>query len=242
MTQKIFILAEPRSGSTWLLKTLNSHKNINLSGELFNHAAFKEVLRFHGIGKENFYTCIDYLENKLTGERDKYSGCKILLPQLLMISDEFPGWFIKNYKDSSFIFLYRENTVLSLISLTIAHTYKTWHITKTEDIKKRTVHINIERFYSQLERTRHVRSKFLELFSALGVKSLTLTYEALTQKERIVEKICEFLQISDKRFTFSSEKKGNPFPPKDIIENYEEVKNYLKRYPHYYQMLLQHQK
>lgn len=47
----LFILAEPRSSSSWLLETLNSHPDITLASELYNHVQFQEVQSFHQIEK-----------------------------------------------------------------------------------------------------------------------------------------------------------------------------------------------
>jgi hypothetical protein len=58
--------------------------------------------------------------------------------------------------------------------------------------------------------------------------------------KRCIKEICNFLAIPYKRkqITFSAEKKGNPFKAAEVIENYEEVKKQLKKYPEYYRMLL----
>jgi hypothetical protein len=220
------------------METLNSHKDIHLAGELYNHAAFKEVLNFHQAKRENFAECVNYLEKKLT-KKNKYTGCKILLNQPLIISADFPAYFIENYRDSYFIFLYRENIAESHISLRIAHTYQIWHCEKNEDIKKRTVHINPDVFYSKLEKSRQTREKYLELLKAFNVKKFHLTYEALFEnKSKMIGEICDFLSISARNIIFSSEKKGNPFRPEEIVENFEEVKQFLRNYPHYYEMLV----
>lgn len=235
---KFFILAEPRSGSSWLMKTLNSHKDIHLAGEFYNHAAFKEVLNFHQTKRENFAECIDYLEKKLI-KKNKYTGCKILLNQLLMISDDFPAYFIRHYKDAYFIFLCRENIIEAQLSLKIAHTYQIWHCEKDEDVKKRTMHINPDVFYSKLEKSRQTRERYMESLKAFNVKKFHLTYEALFEnKSKMIREICGFLGISAGNIRPSSEKKGTPFPPEEIVENFEEVKQFLRNYPHYYEMLV----
>jgi LPS sulfotransferase NodH len=222
------------------METLNSHKDITLSSELYNHAMFKKVTEFQQMEKKNFSICIDYLENKLAQKTNKYIGCKILLNQLELISDDFSAYFIKNYKNSYFIFLYRENMIDSQISLRIAHTYNIWHVKNNEDIKKRKIHFSLNHLYRNLEQSKLFRDRMLKQLENFGVKKIKMSYEKLFKdREQSIKKICDFLNISKRYINFSSEKKGNPLPPEDIIENYEEVKNYLKRYPHYYQMLLQ---
>jgi LPS sulfotransferase NodH len=238
----LFILAEPRSGSSWLLETLNSHRDITLESELYNHAIYEEVKSFHQIEKERLGTCIDYLENKLARLarlHNKYIGCKILINQLRFISPDFPRYFIENYRQAYFIFLLRENAVSAQISLKIAHTHQIWHCTKDEDITKKKVHIHPPEFYNNLERFREQKDTAWKLLEAYEVKRIRLTYEELfADKDAVIKKICTFLHIPAGHIIFSTEKKGNPFRPEEIVENYDEVKEYLKKYPHYYAMLL----
>jgi len=235
----LFILAEPRSGSSWLLETLNSHRDIALESELYNQAIYGEVKSFQQIEKEKLGTCIAYLENKLARERKKYTGCKILINQLRFISPDFPRYFIENYRQAHFIFLLRENAVSAQISLTIAHRHQIWHCTKDEDIKKKKVHIRPPELYTNLERFRELKETAWKLLEDYEVNRIRLTYEELfADKDAVIKRICKFLNIPAGRIVFSTEKKGNPFRPEEIIENYEEVKEYLEKYPHYYEMLL----
>ncbi|MDQ1350048.1 MAG: hypothetical protein QG657_349 [Acidobacteriota bacterium] len=237
----LFILAEPRSGSSWLLETLNSHPDITLASELYNHVLFPEIQSFHQIEKEKLGICIDYLENKLAQlarEHKKFIGCKILINQLRFISPGFPHYFIENYRHANFIFLLRENAVAAQISLVIAHTHHIWHCTKNEDIKKKKVHIHSPELYKNLERFRELKDTTWKLLEDYDVKRIRLSYEELfADKDKGIEKICTFLGIPIGRIVYSTEKKGNPFRPEEIIENYEEVKEYLKKYPQYYAML-----
>ena len=238
MTKRFFILAEPRSGSSWLLETLNSHQEITLFSELYNHVLFREVNQFLGTAKDNFHQCIQYLENKLTQKNNRYTGCKILFNQLELISAAFSKYFIDHYKNSCFIFLYRENMFATQVSLRLAHTYNIWHVKKDEDIKKRKIHLNVAHLYNNLEKSRAVKEKILTQLENFGAKKMIISYEQLfaDQKGRIKD-ICKFLAIPCKYIKFSSEKKGNPFKAEEVVENFEEVKEFLKQYPHYFQML-----
>ncbi len=235
--QRIFILSEPRAGSSWLMKTLNSHEEITLLSELYNHAMFEEVLNFHQIKREEFYLSIDYLEKKFA-ENNKYIGCKILLNQLNLISTDFPVYFIERYKNSYFIFLYRENEVAAYVSLKIAHTYKIWHLHKTEDIKKRTVHIDPMDLRERIEENILLRNRILGQLDKQKAKIFKISYEELfLNREKSITGICNFLNVSEKNIVFSSEKKSNPFVMEEIIENFEEVSSHLKKYPCYHEML-----
>jgi LPS sulfotransferase NodH len=223
------------------METLNSNKEISLSSELFNAAMFKKVSDFHQIEKENFSVCIDYLENKLSQKSNTYIGCKILLNQLEQISHDFAGYFINNYKNSYFIFLYRENMIDTQISLRIAHSYDVWHVKKNEEIKKRKVQVGLNHLFKNLEKSKRMRDKILRHLENCGVKKINITYEELFKdREKNLKKICTFLNISRASIQFSDEKKGNPFKAEEVVENFEEVKEFLKKYPHYYKMLVKH--
>ncbi len=239
MTQRLFILAEPRSGSSWLLETLNSHPGIILCSELYNQALFQEVNRFHGIGKDKFHHCIQYLENKLKQKNNRYTGCKILFNQLELISADFSKYFIDKYKNSYFIFLYRENMFAAQVSLRIAHTYDTWHVNKDTDIKKRKIHLNLTHLYKNLEKSRAVKEKILNQLENSAAPKMIITYEQLfADKKGRIKDICKFLEIPGTGIRFSSEKKGNPFKAEEVVENFAEVKQFLKQFPHYYEMLV----
>lgn len=238
MKKRLFILAAPRSGSSWLLETLNSHQEITLFSELYNHAMFPEVNQFRGTGKDNFHQCILYLENKLAQKNNRYTGCKILFNQLELISNDFSTYFIDHYKNSCFIFLYRKNMFDAQVSVRIAHEYNIWHVKKNEDIKKRKIHLNLTHLYKNLEKNRAVKEKILNQLENFVAKKMIINYEELfaNQKGRIKD-ICKFLEIPGKHIRFSSEKKGNPFKAEEVVENFTEVKQFLKQYPHYYEML-----
>jgi LPS sulfotransferase NodH len=220
------------------METLNSHEDIQLEGELYNHTTYQEVLDLHRAKEEKFAECIDYLENKII-KMNKYIGCKILINQLLMISTDFPGYFIRHYQDANFIFLTRENMIETQLSLKIAHTYKRWHCKKSEDIKKRTVHIDPKELYSKLERSRNRREKYQDLLKTFGVRKFHLTYEALFEnKAKMIGEICGFLGIDAGNIEFSNEKKGNPFRAEEIVENFGEVEQFLRHHPYYHEMLI----
>ena len=125
------------------------------------------------------------------------------------------------------------------VSLRIAHTYDIWHVKKDTDIKKRKIHLNLTHLYKNLEKSRAVKEKILNQLENSGAKKMIITYEQLfaDQKGRIKD-ICKFLEIPGKGIRFSSEKKGNPFKAEEVVENFAEVKQFLKQYPHYYEMLV----
>lgn len=236
---RLFILAEPRSGSSWLMETLNSHPDIALRSELYNHAMYREALAFRDLPEARFPECIHYAEDKVT-PGTRYAGCKILLNQLELISRAFPAYFMNHYQDAHFIFLYRRNLLHAHVSLRIAHACGIWHINKNDPVKKRTVRIDPADLFAKIEQSVQRRAFYMQLLEDVKAKYYTLSYEDLfTGTERAISSIFRFLDISGGRITFSTEKKGNPFTLSTVIENFDEVNDFFQQHPEYYRMLLQ---
>jgi hypothetical protein len=221
------------------METLNSHPDIALLPELYNHAQHDKVLRFRGLGEERFEECIHYLEAFFSGTA-RYTGCKILLNQLELISRAFPAYFMQRYRDAHFIFLYRRNLLHAHISLRIAHASGVWHRKKNDPVKKRTVRIDPADLYAKIEQSAHRRAAYLRLLEDGKARYCSLSYEDLfAGPGKEILSIFRFLDIPGKRITFSTEKKGNPFAPCSVIENFDEVKLFFQEHPEYYHMLLQ---
>jgi LPS sulfotransferase NodH len=236
---RLFILAEPRSGSSWLMETLRSHPDITMLPELYNDVQYSEVLGFKGLEEDRFAECIHYLEAFFV-DTTRYTGCKILLNHLELISSEFPEYFMQHYRDAHFIFLCRRNLLHAHISLRIAHSCGIWHSKQNDPVKKRTVRIDPADLYAKIEKSVHRRASYVQLLENVQAKYFALTYEDLfAGPVRAVSSLLRFLDISDTRITFSTEKKGNPFALSTVIENFDEVKDFFQQHSEYYRMLLQ---
>lgn len=241
VNQRLFILAEPRSGSSWLMETLNSHSEIQLLGEIMNPVQNSAITKYIGGNENDFHDCLDSLERTLNAPVKKmvrFCGCKILLNQLTLIADDFPEFFLNYYNDAAFIFLYRTNLVAEQISLQIAHKYNIWHVTQENQVVLKKVKICPSVFVSKLEKSLWRRKKIWQLLNTRRLHYYPLSYEELfAERESIFEKIFAFLGVAATKVIFSSEIKGNPFQPQEVIENYQEVKSYLQQYPFFVTML-----
>jgi LPS sulfotransferase NodH len=241
-TQRLFILAEPRSGSSWLMETLNARREIQLSEEILNHVQNSEIKKYIGGHEGDFHDCLDYLERTLSAAantRIRFSGCKILLNQLTLIGDRFPELFLDFYREASFVFLYRANLVAEHISLHIAHKHNIWHVKQKDQRTLKKVHISPPALVANLEKSLRRREIIREILNAGRLHCFPLSYEELfSEKENILAEIYAFLGMAIKKVVFSDEMKGNPFRPQEVIENYQEVRAYLKAYPVFLKMLL----
>jgi hypothetical protein len=219
------------------METLDSQEKVTILPELFNHRTFPEVRQFHKIKDVLFPKCIDWLRTRLP-ESNHYFGCKILFNQLDYISKEFTEYFINYFKDSYFIILLRENLLRASFSVEIARKYNKWHCRNNHEIRKRIIKVDTELLFKKLERKRALREKILNKFMNCDIKKIIMTYEQLFENtKREVERICKFLDISYRGIIHSAEVKGNPYPLEEVIINYQEVENYFKQYPFYYNML-----
>jgi LPS sulfotransferase NodH len=236
--KRLFIIAEPRSGSSWLMKTLSSHNEIDLLSELYNHNVHKKVDEFHEIPDEKFIKCIDYLELKLSHINNRYIGCKILIPQFYRFNKNFAEYFIEHYKNAYFLILTRRNMIKCQVSLCVAHTYNKWHIKTINDLAIRKVELKLPHLIENLEAFNLFRKSIFYALEKFNAKYIHITYENLFKNINLnLNNICYFLGLSSNKFKNSNEVKGNPYKLNEIVENYEETKEYLRNYPKYYNML-----
>jgi len=253
--KRLFILAEPRSGSSWLMETLNSHREIQLMtevlnsgqpiqslGELLNHVLNSEIKKYIGGSERDLHDCLDYLEKTLAAPREKkvrFCGCKILLNQLTLIGNGFPEKFLEFFRNALFIFLYRTNLVAEQISLQLAHKRNVWHVNQQEQIALNKISISPSVLVANLEKSLERRERMRRLLAVGGQPCLAFSYEEFFADAAIaLRKIFDFLGLADRNVAFSRELKGNPFRPRQVIENFDEVRAYLESYPLLLQMLL----
>jgi LPS sulfotransferase NodH len=240
--QRMFILAEPRSGSSWLMETLGSHAEIQLLGEILNQAQNSDIKKYQNGSAADFRGCLDYLEgilNARTNQKGRFGGCKILLNQLDLIGHDFPAFFLDFYHDASFIFLYRANIVAAQISLQIAHRHDAWHAKQVDEIALKKVRIPPRFLIANLKKCLWRRERIRSMLAAAGSRVHALSYEELFGDEkRSLDKIFAFLHLADRHVVRSGERRGNPFQPQETLENYSEIEMSLQSHPDFHGMLL----
>jgi uncharacterized protein (DUF433 family) len=84
MGKKVFIFAESRSGSNWLVETLNSHPHISMLKEILQYAHRNKYYEEQKRNDEYFKygSDVEYLKQRLDSSEKKWTGCKILFPEL----------------------------------------------------------------------------------------------------------------------------------------------------------------
>jgi len=242
MPSRLLLLAEPRSGSSWLMETLNSHPGIDLRSEILNHKLNDAVAEFIDGGPEAQRACLEYLENQLSAPAKRsarFSGCKVLLNHLTLIGRGFPDLFIDFFQQAFFIFLFRENLVLSEISVQLAHRYDIWHVKKEEQVTLRRILLEPPVLIANLERNLRRREKMRRALAAAQTRGFSLSYEELfSRRDSVLARIISFLGLDPAPLVASNEKKGNPFRPEEVIENFADVRAALQPYPQFLKMLL----
>jgi len=239
---RLFLLAEPRSGSSWLMETLNSHPGIDLQGEILNPALNGDIAKFVRGGSGEHRDCLEYLEEKLAipgKETARFSGCKVLLNQMIHIGRGFPELFLDFNRKAFFVFLYRANLVSGEISLQLAHKFDVWHVKQEEQVTLKRIHLPPRALVRNLERSLRSRNKMRRFLEAVKRRCFSLSYEELfSQRESTLARIISFLGLDPAPLVVSSELKGNPFRPEEVVENYAKVRAALEPYPHFLEMLL----
>jgi hypothetical protein len=210
-----------------------------LQGELLNQTTFPLVENFRG--RDAFSVCLLYLESQLqkSPERNNdFGGCKILLPHLFRVDHGFPEVFLKHLSGAHYLFLTRTNLIAAQVSLKIANANNVWHL-KDEAARLCKVTIDPGFLIKNMEQTQYRRRLVHDLLVGLGVKFYPLAYETMfAAPEKTLVDLCRFLELTPTGIRFSREQKGNPYPFKQTILNYEALHDSLSSYPEYLQMLL----
>lgn len=236
-----FILASPRSGSTWLQQTLDAHPKLTCLYEPSNlHAnrAFhwltlllttavaagdRDAVRDRILSRLPFRYAysLSRLDSALARSQTQMVGAKIVLPNLFAHID-FTTFFM-NYRDARVILLDRESATDALCSWSVARRTRLWH----SDIRQ---HGKIAPFtIDERLAISHIHTHLLQHKVALGMlrhldtSFISLTYEHLmSHTEQTLEHIGSFLDVEGFEVR-SCLTKLMVRPYRDIITNYDAI-------------------
>ncbi len=238
LRNRLFILAESRSGSNWLTETLNNHEDLLVLREIFHPGFRKSMVEkmdsndLLKIGKD-----IDYFEQALLGKGAQISGCKILFSQLIRVMDFYR--FLEFYKNQYMIVLTRENIIHAELSGEIARLKQNWHLMEGEPILS-PVNLDVKVFFKRLEWRRMRKAFVTEALNLFDIDYLEIGYSDLFEhRNENLGKIFGFLGV-DYQFEnlkLSKEKKSNPYTLKEMVVNYEELEDFLRPFPEYFKYL-----
>lgn len=232
--KRLFLFSDARSGSTWLINTLNAHPDISMIDEILNPDFVKN---FKASRQETDSPDLKgnarFIESYLGHLPGKYAGCKILFPQAIRFLDFYE--FLLNYRNSRFILLYRQNIVKAEISGLIANKHHRWHL--VEHKEKQTITVDPAFLYDRLMWRLSAREFCIRLLNNFCPDTLLFEYEALfADIDSNLKTIAEFLDIPLNGFKYGTEIKANPFPLNELVENYETCKQAFISHPELFQM------
>lgn len=230
-----------RCGSTVLASLLKQNPKIHWANELYMPVFMGWQLRNNGVEVvgEMVGDPIRILKRSMTGALNKYYGFEVKPFHLKHI-----GYTTKDYVEKleslsfdHFIILERKNKLRSIVSSIIAHQHENmYHLDTNEkpkvkkayvDIDEVRVDFNAQPLIKYLEEYEEQMQHLRELLKEKNL--LVLTYEEDIQSDPVdaYSKICVFLNLkcSDVLINYG---KTNPYPLREMIENFDEVQSELK--------------
>jgi len=242
---KFVVFTTPRTGSTLLVKSLDTHPEIFCAGEIFllGGTSFHGECSFHfwklPLPKKMIYVLnfpnmwmnlksfLNRFFTSRNGERAR--GFKLMHFQTAYL----PGIteYIKK-NDVKVILLLRENLLKNTLSDLRARQTGVYHNSGKSTEKLPKFHIDlellgkkmaeIERFNRQLEQT------------TASMDRLKITYEEFDNWDATMSKVLNFLNVKNIPLAPVS-KKLNPSKLEDMIANYDEMKSWLQQnnYAHF---------
>lgn len=225
--KKFVILANPRTGSEYLVKMIDRHKDAFCYSELFQKNLGRDW-------NESVYRTekkpFDFLEQKFKETDCFCCGYKQMIPWLQHACfDSFQSFIEQSAKRDYFIiFLKRKDLLKEYMSYEIMAKYRYMHIREKDEQKKYTIKLSPQKAYCQMRSWKNINDYICRLLEEYKNQSLILTYEEdFSDKKLLRQKVfgalgLEYCDIEDPLV------KNNIYPIQEQIENYEEVVDYLK--------------
>ena len=224
---KFAIVSHARSGSNLLLNSLNSHPNLDLEHEIF-------AAHNRNIG-ENFQPTLDNLFRPRP-ENISAVGCKIFYYHL----NEAEWQQLSEIPRLKVIHLKRQNRLSMLVSMKVAFKTDQWGITSESEriaAAQKQVYLDYDYLRDSFIRIETWEERIEQLFGQSQIADVS--YENLSQHyEKTVGDLFDFLdvpQIPIEQIK-TKQKKQNPEPLNQLIENYAELKARFAdtRWKHYF--------
>ena len=227
---RLFVFAEARSGSTWLINTLSSHPEIGLMDEVINPDYVRNMNLFQRDKSETFISITQSIDNLLSSLKGRYKGCKILFPQAIRFIDFYE--FILNNRNAHFILLTRKNSIRAEISGLIANIHSRWHLEEKKD--KEQISVSPAFLLERLLWRKYSKDFCINIINAHCQHVLSVEYSELFENTASsLSGISEFLGVAPSLFTFSKEIKSNPFSLKEVVLNYQDCIDFFLDKPEY---------
>lgn len=238
---KFILLAGRRSGTTLLVRSLDSHPQLECHKNAFDvDSRFKYFVvdrptgKFYRFRTASVQRRLDYVLHRQHVVDDflnemclPANGAMSVGVRLAYVqADKHPEvikWAIAN--DVAVIHLVRENALKTLVSRATSAKRGVRH--STEKVKRVTVHLPPRQLKRHLGRLTRQIEKYRRLLA--GSRHLEVTYESfVAQREAETQRLLSFLNVDRMASLSSNLVKLNPDSLADIIENYREVEAALR--------------
>jgi LPS sulfotransferase NodH len=186
----IFVICEPRSGSTLLCDYLNSHPLITCDHEILNRGAIPRLHSCQCKADLRFYL------NTLFKTTNAEIVCgKIHFEHL----EDFrigPGQLIAWFPRARFLVLYRQSLLAQYVSLKLAQLTGRWIATRPDEESRQSINVDVAELCAFVEMTSNRYKKFVHLPEIDG-RYLTISYEQLAGDAQRVfeERVWPFLGL-----------------------------------------------
>ena len=235
------MLHNGRCGSTVVGNLLSQNPNMHWASELYTPLFEKwqkeHPNRFPLLEKKPIVEKpIEILKNSISETTKPYYGVVIKPVQLVLI-----GFLAENFLSQSFllnftyfILIRRKNWLRSIVSAKISAKTDVWHSFREDIANLKKIHLPLNKPEPLVKEIENLEILMQEVETLLAGKNvLNLTYEDDIEQDpqKAYRNICKFvnMEATNASVTLS---KTNPFPLKDIIENFAEVKAALHNTPY----------
>lgn len=239
--EKFILLAARRSGTTLLIKSFNSHPQIECHKKVFSTKRRLRYLqvdkpgsRFNEFRSASTGRQIDYIfrrrqliDSFLTQVFAPADGVEAMGVRLAYSqADKYPeilAWALEN--DVGIIHLVRENSLKAIVSDFTARKRGVYH--STSKVKRITIQLSPRKLKRRLTGLMKRIEKYRAMFK--GRRYCEVSYESfVVNRETETKRILDFLQIDQVVPLTTNLVKQNPDSLEDILENYEEIAQALK--------------
>ena len=239
------MLHNGRCGSTVVGNLLAQNPNIYWASELYEpmFAKWKEENQqeFAYLAKEPIVeNPMEILKSSMNEATNPYYGFVIKPSQFFLVNSSATKFlnqsFLLNF--IYFILIRRKNSLRQIVSAKVARKKNIWHIKKKEFNKTITklekIHLPVKQPRPLVGRIKDIEIQMQESENLLLSKNvLNLTYEDDIEQDpqSAYHSICKFVNMEATKASVTLSK-TNPFPLKDVIENFAEVKATLHNTPY----------
>lgn len=233
-----------RCGSTVVAKMLEQHRNIHWANELYEPIFKKWNLLNPDFTQPGVMPMppIEYLKKSIKNSKSIIYGFEIKPYHLRLVGMPLDNYLqeIERINFHHFILLDRKNKLRKIISSIKAKQSGVYHLNTGSNPKLEKIHIPVQSI--QIDHESKPLIKFINDYindvelieNVLKNKIyLKLTYENDIENDPLVaySKICNFIGVEriSPKIPLS---KTTPFPIRDLVENYDELSNYLSNSPY----------